>query len=78
VIAPILLHMFREEEYSVVTREVLDSETVELIMRYAFSSSSDKGSSHSDDSSHVSINVNPHLLLEPVKIELLKVKHIDE
>lgn len=65
--------MFRVEEYSVVTRDVLDSETVELIMRYAFSSSSDKGSSHPDEHLQVTITSNPHLLLEPVKIELLKV-----
>lgn len=69
--------MFRDEDYSRVTRDVLDAETVELIMRYAFSSSSDKSSSSSQpDDIAPAVSSNPHLLLEPVKIELLKVATI--
>lgn len=67
---PILLRIFRAEDYDMVTREVLDSHTVELFMRYVFVSSSEKAASPRDP---VSAACNPQLLLEPVKVELLKV-----
>ena len=66
--------MFRDEDYGKVTRAVLDNETVELLMRYAFVSSSEKAASQTDPSS---TSHNPHLLLEAVKIELLKVNYLD-
>ena len=75
-----MLHLFEESSCNTTEDNVLDSETIDLIMRYAFSSaggnadrSASSGTGGADDSAPVSSSNTSHLMLEPVKIELLKV-----